>query len=121
MFKIRATLAALLLAACGAASADGGSCVRGPVYSHNKVLHFVYTGAVAAAVTTTTESKAAGITAGLLVGAMREIQKESTPGGRCEWSSMAYDVAGTLTGAYLANWYIQPVKHGVYVGWRREF
>jgi hypothetical protein len=62
-----------------------------------------------------------GFLAGLAVGAAREVYKVRH-GGRCEYSSMAYDIAGSVLGSYSANrWYIAPSKKSLSVGYIAQF
>lgn len=103
------------------AHADGGGCIPGPSYSTNKVEHFLGTAAVSSVVTATTGNFWYGVGAGLATGAVREIYKIRSPGMRCEYYSMAYDLVGSLTGAYLGKWYMAPVKNGLAIGYHSEF
>jgi len=96
-------------------------CIKGPTYSTHKVEHSIGTAAISGVVTVATNDPWKGFASGLAVGATRELYKIKTPGMRCEWSSMAYDIVGSASGAYLAHWYIQPVKGGVYIAWHKEF
>ena len=111
--------ASLLLSA--SAWASGGGCIVGPKVSVDKTLHFVGTAAIASTVTVATTNPWYGFGAGMLAGAAREGYKIYTPGMRCEWSSIAYDLAGSASGAYFAHWYITPVRGGVYVAYHRDF
>jgi hypothetical protein len=103
------------------AHADGGGCIPGPSYSTNKMLHFAGTAAVSSVVTATTGNFWYGVGAGLAVGAGREIYKIEMPGMRCEYYSMAYDLVGSLTGAYFTHWYMAPIKGGAAIGYHSEF
>lgn len=91
-------------------------CIGGPPISVNKSVHLAGSAAVTAAVTLATKDPYWGIAAGAGVGLVREVYKVRT-GGRCEWSSMAWDVAGIAIGSYTSRVIIAP--H--FIGYRIEF
>lgn len=75
------------------------ACIRGPVYSEHKSLHFLGLAGATSTVSSITNNDNYGYTFALVLGAAREIQKMYT-GGDCEVSSIAYDLLGTLIGPY---------------------
>ena len=98
------------------AQASGGGCIVGPTMSNDKTLHLIGSGLIAATVTKYTDNAWYGLGAGLLAGAIREGYKIHSPGMRCEWASIGYDLAGSISGAYLA-----PSKNGFSVGYKWKF
>lgn len=97
------------------------SCVGGPAISTNKALHFAGTAAISAGVTAVTENPTLGFWAGIAAGVARELYKQ-THGMRCEYSSMAYDVAGAAAGSWVAwHWYVLPKRGGVEIVYARSF
>ena len=107
-------LSALLLSL--SAQADNGGCIVGPTMSNNKTLHLIGSGLISATVTKYTDNAWYGLGAGLLAGAIREGYKIHSPGMRCEWASMGYDLVGSISGAYLA-----PSKNGFAIGYKWKF
>lgn len=98
------------------------SCIRGPLYSEHKALHFGGTALISSVVTYETKNPYYGISAGMAAGFVREIYKINTPGMRCEWSSMTYDLAGALVGAYVGqNIVFTKTKDGYHVSWSKNF
>lgn len=88
----------------------------------HKALHLIGSAAVTAGVAWATDDVRWGIAAGAAVGLAREIQKATSPGMRCEWSSMTYDALGVAVGAYAARrWLVLPQKGGAVVAYSARF
>ena len=118
MKRLGVVLLALLLASQVSAMP---SCIGGPAASENKALHFVGTAAISAGIAAATQSASLGFWAGIAAGAARELWKEHH-GDRCEYSSMAYDLAGAAAGSWaVQHWYILPMRGGVGIGYTRAF
>jgi hypothetical protein len=98
------------------AHADNGGCIVGPTMSNNKTLHLIGSGLISATVTKYTDNAWYGLGAGLLAGAVREGYKIKSPGMRCEWASIGYDLVGSISGAYLA-----PSRNGFSIGYIKAF
>lgn len=96
-------------------------CIAGPSSSVHKSIHLLGTALVASGVTIATENAKLGLLAGVAVGAVREAYKERT-GNKCEYYSIAYDLAGATIGSYSTyKWYVVPKKGGLSVGYVRAF
>lgn len=112
---------AAILALCLSLPTFAASCIGGPAISTDKALHFAGTAAISAGVSALTQNADVGFWAGILAGAAREIYKE-THGMRCEYSSMAYDLAGAAAGSWaVQHWYILPRLGGFEIGYVRVF
>lgn len=113
-------IAFLAIAALVSANALA-SCIGGPVFSANKALHFAGTAAISGGVTAWTGSATAGFWTGIAAGALREVYKEHH-GGRCEYSSMAYDLAGAAAGSLaVQHWFLMPKRGGAEIVYTRTF
>jgi hypothetical protein len=113
----------LALAALLASPAvHAGPCIEGESFSFNKSVHFAGTAAVAFGVAQSTSSPEKGFLAGMAVGLAREIYKENN-GMRCEYYSLAYDLAGSAAGAYYGSRLsILPRRGGGFdVAWSASF
>lgn len=112
---------AAILALCLSVPAFAASCIGGPAISADKDLHFAGTAAISAGVSALTQNADIGFWAGILAGAARELYKE-THGMRCEYSSMAYDLAGAAAGSYaIQHWFIAPKRDGIELFYTRRF
>ena len=69
-----------------------------PWFDADKVVHFFGTAFIGGVVAAYHRHFAAGVSAGLAVGAVREAWK-IYHGGQCEASSIAWDIAGSIVGS----------------------
>jgi len=79
------------------------ACVAGPGITRNKLLHLAGTAAVTTTAAVLTDDVKLGIVAGISVGLIRELYKESN-GSRCELSSMVHDTIGLIAGIHLSEY-----------------
>lgn len=118
---MKSILIALLLTSSTLAFADSG-CITGDKFSRNKVIHFGGTALVSGIGTYVTGNPWIGFAAGMTIGLVREKYKMNHPGMHCEYSAIAYDIAGSATGAFITDRFILlPQKKGVYVAYSKEF
>lgn len=88
----------------------------------HKALHLIGSAVATAGVAWAADDVRWGIAAGAGLGLAREIQKATSPGMRCEWSSMTYDALGIALGAWGASrWIVTPRRQGVQVAWVGRF
>lgn len=126
LFWLGAVILAFLGLAPGCAQAG---CIVGPWVSTDKDMHaagsaaMVFGANLAVRQIAPDAFKAApwvGVLPGLAVGLMREYDKTRF-GGRCEWASMTYDVAGIAAGLAASHWLLLPTARGASVAYVREF
>jgi hypothetical protein len=103
-------------------AAHAGPCIEGDSFSFNKTVHFAGTGAIAFGVAQATGSPEKGFLAGMAAGLAREVYKEKN-GMRCEYYSLAYDLAGSAAGAYYGSRFtIAPRRGGGFdLAWNASF
>lgn len=109
--------ALLLFLLCAQAHAG---CIVGQRSSVNKSLHLVGEAVITIVVADRTDSIAWGLGAAAAVGAYREIWK-TQHGYSCEYSSIAYDIAGMAAGAAVHHWTVIPQRGGATVAYVTEF
>ena len=121
--RIKTLLGAALL--CAAATAHS-NCIVGDHSSVNKSVHLVGLMAADLVVTNATQSEAWGVSVAASLGSYREIWKveHRSEGYNCEYSSMAYDLAGILAAHWVigrAHVIVAAQPGGVAVTYSREF
>lgn len=92
--------------------AASAGCIVGDRTSVNKSLHAVGEMALTLVATDATGSLRWGIGIAVAAGAYREIYKAHQPGMSCEYSSMAYDLAGIAAGVAVHHFAILPRPGG---------
>ena len=101
--------------------AHAGGCIVGDRTSMDKSIHLVGEGWITIMGDSLSGREWVGPTAALAVGAYREVWK-TQHGYSCEWSSMAYDLAGIGLGAAVGHHIlITAAPHAVAVSYSTKF
>lgn len=89
--------------------------------SADKGKHLVVSGAIGAAATVATDSKAWGTGLCVAVGAAKELADSRSTAHTASWKDLAADAIGCAIGAQIGGLYITPTRDGARVAWSIKF
>jgi len=102
-------------------TASFATCTESLQFARDKQLHVAGSAVLASAATLATDDPVKGFAAAMSVGIAKEAYDKYSGKGCASYADVAYDALGAAAGAYLTyklkNWYVQPSRNGVKIGY----